>query len=100
MVCGGPEGELAIGELGLNAAVAGAFGVPLAFASGDDKLAAEAQALLPGVETVAVKEGLAWSAARLLAPDATQAALRAGARRALTGPLPPRRSTGTAARCG
>ena len=88
VVCGGPEGELAIGELGLNAAVAGAFGVPLAFASGDDKLVAEAQALVPGVEAVAVKDGLSWSAARLLAPDAAQAALRAGARRALSGPLP------------
>ena len=88
VVCGGPEGELAVGELGLNAAVAGAFGVPLVFASGDDKLAAEAQALLPSVETVVVKDGLSWSAARQLAPDAAQAALRDGARRALSGPLP------------
>ncbi len=89
VVHGGPDGEVAVGELGLNAAVAGAFGVPLAFASGDDKLAAEAQALVPGVETVTVKDGLSWSAARLLAPDVAQAALRAGARRALSQPLPP-----------
>ncbi len=88
VVCGGPEGDLAIGELGLNAAVAGAFGTPLAFASGDDKLAAEAQALVPGVEAVAVKEGIAWSAARLRGPDTTHAALRTAACRALTGPLP------------
>ncbi len=59
VVCGGPDGDLAIGELGLNAAVAGAFGMPLAFASGDDKLVAEARALVPGVEAVAVKDGLA-----------------------------------------
>ena len=89
VVCGGPDGDLAIGELGLNAAVAGAFGTPLAFASGDDKLVAEARALVPGVEAVAVKEGLAWSTARLPGPDATRAALRAGARRALAGSLPP-----------
>jgi D-amino peptidase len=89
VVCGGPDGEVAIGELGLNAAVAGAFGVPLAFASGDDKLAAEAQSLVPGLETVTVKDGMSWSTARLLAPDATCTALRAGARRALSGPLPP-----------
>ena len=44
---------------------------------------------MPDVEAVAVKEGLAWSSARLLAPDETRAALRAGARRALTTPLPP-----------
>jgi D-amino peptidase len=89
IVRGGPDGDLAIGELGLNAAVAGAFGTPLAFASGDDKLVAEAQALVPGVTAVAVKEGLAWSAARLPGPDATHEVLRAGARRALTEPLPP-----------
>jgi len=34
VVCGGPDGDLAIGELGLNAAVAGAFGTPLAFRLG------------------------------------------------------------------
>ena len=89
VVYGGGQGELSIGELGLNAAVAGAYGTPLAFACGDDKLVAEARALVPGVETVAVKEGLAWSAARLSGPDATRAALRAGARRALSAPLPP-----------
>ena len=89
LVCGGPEGDLSIGELGLNAALAGAFGARLAFASGDDKLVAEARALVPGVEAVTVKEGLAWSSARLFAPDETRAALRAGARRALTTPLPP-----------
>ena len=89
VVCGGPEGELSIGELGLNAAVAGACGAPLAFACGDDKLVAEAQALVPGVEAVAVKEGLAWSAARLFGPNATHAALHAGALRAMSAPPPP-----------
>jgi len=85
-VTGGPEGDLATGELGLNAAVAGAFGTPLVLASGDDKLAAEAAAFVPGIEAVAVKDGLAWTAARLQAPDTARAALRAGARRALTRP--------------
>jgi len=89
VACGGPEGDVAIGELALNTALAGVFGVPLAFVSGDDKLVAEARALVPGVEAVAVKEGLAWSAARMPGPDSTRAALRAGARHALTSPLPP-----------
>ena len=88
VVTGGPEGDVPTGELGLNAAVAGAFGTPLALASGDDKLAAEAARFVPGVEAVAVKDGLSWGAARLRAPDATRAALRAAARRALTGPPP------------
>jgi D-amino peptidase len=100
LVRGGPEGDLPTGELGLNAAVAGALGVPLVFACGDDKLAAEARALVPGVETVTVKEGLAWTGARLIDPAQAQAELRAGARRALRAAPPPRRSsTGTDARC-
>ncbi len=89
LVCGGPDGDLPTGELGLNAAAAGALGVPLVFACGDDKLAAEAQALLPGVETVTVKEGLAWTGARLIGPEQTRAELRAGARRALRAAPPP-----------
>jgi D-amino peptidase len=72
-----------VGELALSAAVAGAFGVPTVFASGDDKLAAEAQALLPGVRTAVTKYGIGRHSARLLAPDVAQAAITAGAREAL-----------------
>jgi D-amino peptidase len=89
VVCGAPDGELPTGELGLNAALAAALGVPLVFASGDDKLAAEARALLPGIETVTVKQGLAWSGARLIGPEQARAELRAGARRALRAAPPP-----------
>ena len=72
-----------VGELALSAAVAGAFGVPTVFVSGDDKLAAEAQALLPGVRTAVTKQGIGRHSARLLAPDVAQAAITAGAREAL-----------------
>jgi D-amino peptidase len=72
-----------VGELALSAAVAGAFGVPMVFASGDDKLATEAQALLPGVVTAVTKYGLSRHSARLLAPDVAQSAITAGAREAL-----------------
>ena len=88
-VCGGPEDEVATGELGLNAALAGALGVPLVFACGDDKLGTEARALVPGVETVTVKEGLAWTGARLFDPAQTRAELRAGARRVRRAAPPP-----------
>jgi D-amino peptidase len=87
-VTGGPQGEVETGELGMNAAAAGAFGVPLVLASGDDKFVAEARSFVPGIEAVCVKEGLAWGAARLLAPGTAHAALRAAAARALTGPRP------------
>ncbi len=52
-------GDLELGELGFNAGVAGHFGVPVAFASGDDKLAREAAACVPGITTVTTKEGVA-----------------------------------------
>ncbi len=72
-----------IGEFGLNAAVAGADDVPVIFASGDDKLAAEAEALLPGIETAVTKEGISPTAARLFPPDAARKAIEDGVRRAL-----------------
>jgi len=65
------DDALEAGELGLNAALAGAFGVPVVFASGDDKLALEARELLPEIRTVVVKEGLARSGARLMQPHVT-----------------------------
>jgi D-amino peptidase len=72
-----------VGEVGLNAAIAGAFGVPVVFVSGDDKLAAEAEALLPGVRTAVVKDALSRDAARLLAPGVARSRLRDGVEEAL-----------------
>ena len=75
--------SLEVGELGINAGVAGSFGVPVVFASGDDKLAREAAALVSGIEAVAVKEGVARTTARLLAPDEAHRRIREGVERAL-----------------
>jgi len=59
-----------VGELGINAALAGAFGVPLAVVSGDQALAQEAKELLgDGVQAVVVKEAVSRNAARSLAPE-------------------------------
>jgi D-amino peptidase len=82
-VVGPGGGRREVGELGLNAAVAGAFGVPVVFASGDDKLAAEARAMLPGIETAAVKTGVSRTAASLCDPTTARQAIRAGVDRAL-----------------
>ncbi len=50
---------VAVGELGLNAALAGSFDVPVAPVSGDQSLAAECLALLGrGVARVVVKESV------------------------------------------
>jgi D-amino peptidase len=71
------------GELALNAAVAGCFGVPVVFVSGDEATVAEAREVLPGVTGVAVKTGRARTSARLFAPETTRILLRDGAQRAL-----------------
>ena len=69
-----------VGELALNAAVAGVYGVPVVLVSGDQALAAEARALLgDGIETVVVKEAVGRFAARSLAPSVACERIRAGA---------------------
>jgi D-amino peptidase len=73
-----------VGELALNAAMAGTHGVPVALISGDQALAAEAKALLgEGVETVTVKEAVGRFAARSLAPSLACERIRAGAAKTL-----------------
>jgi D-amino peptidase len=48
----------AVGEIETRAALAGAFGTPVIFLSGDTAAVNELRAIVPGAETVAVKEGL------------------------------------------
>ncbi len=77
------------GELALNAAVAGAFGVPVAFVSGDDKLAAEAREALPGATVAVVKQGLTRTSARLLPAALVRERIARGVEEALGAALPP-----------
>ena len=78
------------GEVGLNAALAGSFGVPVALVSGDRALAVEARELLgEQVETVVVKEPLGRYAARSVAPAIARRRIHDGARRALAHPHAP-----------
>ena len=52
-----------VGELAIDAAVAGALGVPPLFCASDDKGTAEARRFFPGVETVTTKTAYGWNAA-------------------------------------
>jgi len=72
-----------VGETGLNAALAGAYGAPVVLVTGDRAVTEEAQALLGEIETVAVKEGVARTAARCLHPEVAQEHIRGAAKRAL-----------------
>ncbi len=55
-----------VGEAQLNAALCGHFDVPVVAVSGDDKLAVQVQATLPGARSIVVKESLDREAARNL----------------------------------
>lgn len=77
-----------VGELGMNAALAGAFGKPVALVTGDAAATREAAALLGNVETVAVKEGITRTSARCLNPGVCAARIREAARRALQSAYP------------
>jgi D-amino peptidase len=73
-----------VGELALNAAMAGLHNVPVALVSGDQALASEARSLLGDqVETVVVKEAVGRFAARSLAPSVACQRIRTGAAAAL-----------------
>jgi D-amino peptidase len=73
-----------VGELAINAALAGHHGTPVAMVTGDQALAAEARALLgDGVETVVVKHAVGRFAARSLAPGESCRRIRQGAAAAL-----------------
>lgn len=75
--------DLKVGELGMNAAYAGALGVPVVLISGDDKLAQEARNLLGEVETVIVKEGISVDSGKHLPLTKSKELIRKGAKRAI-----------------
>jgi D-amino peptidase len=68
-----------VGELGINAALAGYFGVPVVLATGDQSVVEEARALLGEVETVVVKQAYGLTAARSLAPTKVHELIRKAA---------------------
>jgi len=73
-----------MGEVGLNAALAGSFGVPVALVSGDRATADEARDVLgPDVGTVVVKDAVSRHAARSVAPEVARRRIREGAIEAL-----------------
>jgi len=72
-----------MGEYGLNAAVAGHFGVPVLMISGDQTACAQAVELLGKLETVVVKQASGYFAAGCLSPQVTIPAIQESAKRAV-----------------
>lgn len=52
-----------VGEMAIDGAVAGEFGVPVMFVASDDKGTAEAERFFPGITTVTTKQAMGWNAA-------------------------------------
>jgi D-amino peptidase len=69
-------GGMEVGEFGFGALLAGHFGVPAVYVSGDDKTAVEAEALVPGITTTVVKTGITRLSAELCSPDEARARMR------------------------
>jgi len=73
-----------VGETGLNAALAGYFGVPVVLVTGDEVTCTQARELLGAdVETVAVKQALGRAAAKNIHPTKAHALIRHAAARAV-----------------
>lgn len=72
------------GEFGINAAVAGHFGVPVVFVAGDDQAVEQTRAFLGDqVEGAVVKKGLSSTAALHLHPEKARDLIRQAAERAM-----------------
>jgi D-amino peptidase len=72
-----------VGEIGINAAVCGHYGVPVILCSGDQTACAEAATLLGPLETVEVKQASGRMAAECLPLEVTQSSIKKAARRAV-----------------
>lgn len=87
-----------IGETAQFALFCGGLGVPTIFLSGDDAACREAEALIPGMITVAVKQGLSRNSAISLSTAEARRLIREGVRRAVAAqrqePLAPLRWQG------
>jgi len=74
---------VSVGEMGLQALIAGHYDIPFVFGSGDYWACRELEDLVPGCVTVAVKRGLSLHCARSHTPRKARELIRQGARRAM-----------------
>jgi len=77
---------LVVGEIGLEAAIAGCYGVPLLMVTADSAGVAEAEQLVPGVRGVTVKQSLGGMAGICYPAAATAAWIHAAAREVASAP--------------
>ncbi|MDP2870994.1 MAG: M55 family metallopeptidase [Bacillota bacterium] len=75
--------EVLMGETGINAVLAGHFGVPVGLVSGDQCVCAEARELLPAVKTAVVKHAITRYSARCMHPERSRELIRGAAEAAM-----------------
>jgi D-amino peptidase len=82
-------------EAGFNAAIAGDFGVPVVFVSGDQTIAKEAKRLFGSIEVAVVKQAIGFHAARMMSPEKSQQLIHDGVKGAIArrGEIKPYRLT-------
>jgi D-amino peptidase len=71
----------AVPEAGFNAAIAGDFGVPVVFLSGDQTITQQARKMFGAIETAAVKEAIGYYSAITIHPEESQRLIREGVKR-------------------
>ena len=72
---------VSVGEIGMEAAIAGDFNVPVVLVTGDSAGVTEAKALLPGIAVVAVKESISQSGAVCYPQSVTSKKIRSAAKK-------------------
>ena len=80
---------LLVGEIGIEAALAGEQGVPLKFISGDDAGCLEAKALIGDIVTCPVKTSIGDDTAVCLPPETTAGLLKEAAKAAVSAEIKP-----------
>ena len=70
-------------EAGINAAIAGHFGVPIIMISGDDAIVKEATDLLGNIEGAVVKWAISFHSAKTLTPETAYGLIRDKTKRAI-----------------
>ena len=80
---------LLVGEIGIEAALAGEQGIPLKFISGDDMGCLEAQKLVKNIVTCSVKVSIGDDTALCPPPSATAKALKEAAKKAVMADIKP-----------
>lgn len=68
-------------DAGLAAAIAGEYGVPTVFVSGDQAITDEMKQLVGSIETAEVKHAVGFYAATMMHPEAAQRLIRDGVKR-------------------